>query len=250
MLEVAIVDDESPARSRLRRLLAAHPDVRVTGDADSVSSALALIRATAPAVLFLDIQLGIDDAFSLLRRLTEPYPLVIFATAFHQHAVRAFDVAAVDYLLKPFDADRLSAALARCRARLSLPDLNPPGEDIRRLRMAIGSQPPLQHVAVLHRGQRQLVPMASVLRIHACGNYVELVTQKQLFLLRMPLGSLAQRLDPLVFLRIHRSHLVRADQVKRVCNRAHGDANVYLHDGTVLLVSRRYRAALPFSLRK
>lgn len=249
MLEVAIVDDEAPARTRLRRLLAAHADVHVAGEADGVGDALALVRTVHPALLFLDIRLGRDDAFALLRRLPEPQPLVIFATAYQQHAVRAFEVAAVDYLLKPFDDERLGAALQRARQRLAMPDAPLAEEDLRRLRTAWGTQAPLRQVVVRDRGERTIVPMDEVIRVAACGNYVELYTAARRYLLRMPLSRLAQRLDPALFLRIHRGHLVRADQIQRLQARAHGDADLHLRDGTVLLLSRRYRSVLPKALR-
>ncbi len=248
MLEVALVEDEAPARARLKRLLAAHADVRIVGEAEDVAGALALLRATRPALVFLDVQLGRDDAFALLRRLPEPQPLIVFATAHHEHALRAFEVAAVDYLLKPFDGERLARALARVRARLAEADTLPADEDVRRLRAAwMPAQPP--RLVVQDRGHRIVVPLVDLLRVAACGNYVELHTAERRYLLRTPLARLAQRLDPAQFLRVHRGHLLRADQIVSVTPRAHGDAELHLRDGSTLLLSRRYRESLPADLR-
>ena len=249
MLEVALVEDEAPARARLKRLLAAHADVRIVGEAEDLAGALALLRATRPALLFLDVQLGRDDAFALLRRLPEPQPLIVFATAHHEHALRAFEVAAVDYLLKPFDGERLARALGRARTRLAEADALPADEDVRRLRAAWSPAAPPPRLVVQDRGRRIVVPLADLLRVAACGNYVELHTAERRYLLRTPLARLARRLDPTQFLRVHRSHLLRVDQILGVSPRAHGDAELHLRDGSSLLLSRRYRDALPADLR-
>jgi len=249
MLEVALVEDEAPARARLQRLLTAHADVRIVGEAEDVTGALSLLRATRPALLFLDVQLGRDDAFALLRRLPQPQPLIVFATAHHEHAIRAFEVAAVDYLLKPFDDERLARALARVRARLIDADALPADEDVRRLRAAWQPTPWLTRLVLRDRGHRIVLPLANLLRVAACGNYVELHTAERRYLLRTPLARLAQRLDPAQFLRVHRGHLLRADQIVSITPRAHGDAELHLRDGSSLLLSRRFRDALPADLR-
>ena len=249
MLEAAIIEDEAPARVRLKRLLGAHTDVRIVGEAEDVPGALALLRATRPALLLLDVQLGRQDAFTLLRLLPEPQPLVVFTTAYHQHALHAFEVAAVDYLLKPFDDERLARALTRVRARLADPGAPPADEDVRRLRAAWAPAAVPPRLVVHDRGRRIVVPLAEVVRVTACGNYVELHTAERRYLLRTTLTRLAQRLDPARYLRVHRSYLVRADQIVGVIPRAHGDAELRLRDGGTLLLSRRFRNALPHDLR-
>ena len=249
MLEVAIVEDEAPACARLQRLLDAHADVRVLGAADDVAGALTLLRTARPALVFLDVQLGSEDAFALLRRLPEPQPLIVFATAYHQHALRAFEVAAIDYLLKPFDGERLAHTLARVRARLADTDALPADEDVRRLRAAWKPAAAPPRLVVHDRGRRIVVPLAELLRVTACGNYVELHTTERRYLLRTSLARLAQRLDPAQFLRVHRSHLLRADQIVGMTPRAHGDAELRLRDGSTLLLSRRFRDVLPADLR-
>ncbi len=249
MLEIALVEDEAPARARLRRLLATHTDVSIIGEAEDTISALELLRAKRPALVFLDVQLGRENAFALLRRLPEPHPLIVFTTAYHEHALRAFEVAAVDYLLKPFDGPRLASTLARVRARLVEVDALPADEDARRLHAAWKPSGPPLRLVVVDRGSRIIVPLSDLLRVSACGNYVELHTPTHRHLLRTPLARLAQRLDPAQFLRVHRGHLVRADQIVSVTPRAHGDAELRLRDGSTLLLSRRFREALPADLR-
>ena len=248
-LRLAIVEDEAPARARLKRLLAAHPDVEVVLEADGLREALDGLPQSRADAVFLDIALGRATAFDLLDRLPEPWPLIVFATAYHEHALRAFDVAAVDYLLKPFDDRRLVATLDRLRERLAEPDPLPADEDIRRVKAAL-PDPPVPPPLVVHdRGRRVVVPLEDVVRMASCGNYVELHTAERRYLMRTTLTRLAQRLDPARYLRVHRQHLVRADQIAALAPRAHGDAELTLRDGSTVQVSRRYREALPEALR-
>ncbi|KGI79130.1 hypothetical protein LF63_0101015 [Oleiagrimonas soli] len=248
-MRLAIVEDEAPARARLRRLLAAHDDVEIVVEADGLREALDRLPTTQVDALFLDIALGTASAFDVLDRLPPPWPLIVFATAYHEHALRAFEVAAVDYLLKPFDDRRLAVTLERLRERLRATDAPPADEDVRRLRAAMPAPPELPWVVVHDRGSRVVVPMTEVLRVASCGNYVELHTAERRYLLRTTLTRLAQRMDPARFLRVHRQHLVRVDQIAALTPRAHGDAELTLRDGSTVQVSRRYRGALPPALR-
>jgi len=248
-LRLAIVEDEAPARARLKRLLAAHADVEVVLEADGLREALAGLPQAGADAMFLDIALGSASAFDLLDRLPEPWPLVVFATAYHEHALRAFEVAAVDYLLKPYDAARLAAALDRLRQRLADPDSLPADEDLRRVKAAMPQRPAPPRLVVHDRGRRVVVPLEDVVRMASSGNYVELHTAARRYLMRTTLTRLAQRLDPERYLRVHRQHLVRADQIAALTPRAHGDAELTLRDGSSVLVSRRYREALPEALR-
>jgi len=241
-VRVAIVDDEPPARAKLRRLLQARPTWRIVGEADDVAGALALLRGGIE-VLFLDIRLGTENGFDVLARAAPPYPLVVFTTAYHEHALQAFEVAALDYLLKPFDRGRFERALERVDQRLA-DGGEGDGERLRRLDPAL-APPRLQRFVVHERGGSRVVPLADVQRLSAAGNYVELHTAARRHLVRATLSRLALRLDPAQFLRVHRSHLVRADFIATVSPHAHGDQRLVLRDGTELLLSRRYRAALP-----
>src|SRR5665213_2740302 len=118
-IRVAIVEDEPPARAKLRRMLGEQADYRVIAEADDVAGGLAALRNDKPDLLFLDIQLGSESGFDLLARASPPYPLIVFTTAFHEHALRAFEFAALDYLLKPFDRERFARCLARVAERLA-----------------------------------------------------------------------------------------------------------------------------------
>jgi two-component system LytT family response regulator len=239
-LRLAIVEDEAPARARLRRLLAVHSDVQIVLEVDNVDEALAQLPAARADAVFLDIALGEASAFALLDRLPPPWPLLVFATACHQHALRAFEIAALDYLLKPFDHRRLADTLVRLRARLA--ETGPPAPQT----LIAAAEP--AHLVVYDRGRRIAVPLASVTHLVSCGNYVELHTEQRHYLMRATLTQLAQSL-PAGFLRVHRSHLVREDQIASVTPRAHGDAHLTLRDGSSVLLSRRYRDALPPALR-
>ena len=251
-IRVVIVEDEPPARAKLRRFLDAHPQYRIVAEAEDIAGALAAWRRVRPDLLFLDIQLGDENGFDLLVRAGPPYPLIVFTTAYHEHALRAFEFAALDYLLKPFDRERFARALARVGERLSergdADDDAGAGERLRRLG-TLGA-PSLSRIVVHERGRSLVVPIADVQRLSAAGNYVEVHTATRKHLVRAALSRLAQRLDPAEFLRVHRSHLIRADCIAEVAPRAHGDAALTLSDGSEVLLSRRYRDLLPPQWRR
>jgi two-component system LytT family response regulator len=246
---VVIVEDEPPARAKLERLLAGCAGYRVVAVAEDVAGGLAALRETRPDLLFLDIRLGAENGFDLLARAPPPLPLLVFTTAYHEHALRAFEVAALDYLLKPFDRERFVRALDRVAQRLaerreddgaSLAE-----ERLRRIGAELTRVPRLQRLVVHERGRSLVVPLADVRRFAAAGNYVEVHASTRRHLIRATLSRLAQRLDPAQFLRVHRSHLVRADFIAAFAPWAHGDLKLTLQDGSELLLSRRYRSLLP-----
>lgn len=257
-VRVAIVEDEPPASAKLRRLLAAHAGYRVVAEADDVAGGLVALRDANPDLLFLDIQLGAESGFDLLTRARPPYPLIVFTTAFHEHALRAFEFAALDYLLKPFDRDRFALCLTRVSERLSerrQEAIEGEGgvadeERLRHLGANLRQTPRLSRIVVHERGRSLIVPIADVHRLSAAGNYVEVHTKTRCHLVRSTLARLAQRLDPAEFLRVHRSHLVRADFIAEIAPWAHGDLKLVLHDRSELLLSRRYRNLLPQDWRE
>ena len=251
-VRVVIVEDEPPARAKLRRLLAAHSGYRIVAEAEDVAGALAAWRQQRPDLLFLDIQLGGESGFDLLVRAGPPYPLIVFTTAYHEHALRAFEFAALDYLLKPFDRQRFARALARVDERLAQRAHDGDGGaeiEERMRRLGAVASPRLRRIVVHERGRTRIVPIDDVQRLSAAGNYVEVHVAGTGRLVRATLARLAQRLDPAEFLRVHRSHLVRADAVERIEPRAHGDALLVLRDGAEVLLSRRYRDMLPVEWR-
>jgi two-component system LytT family response regulator len=244
-IRVVIVEDEPPARAKLRRFLDEHANYRIVAEADDVAGGLAAWRDEKPDLLFLDIQLGAENGFDLLARASPPYPLIVFTTAFHEHALRAFEFAALDYLLKPFDRERFARTLARVGERLAARgERDGDAADEERLRK-LASAPRLHRIIVHERGRSLVVPIADVQRLSAAGNYVEVHTAARRYLVRATLSRLALRLDEVEFLRVHRSHLVRADFVAAIAPWAHGDLRLTLKDGSEVMLSRRYRGMLP-----
>lgn len=248
-VRVVIVEDEPPARAKLRRFLDQHANYRIVAEAEDIAGGLAAWREARPDLLFLDIALGAENGFDLLARAAPPYPLIVFTTAYHEHALRAFEFAALDYLLKPFDRERFSRTLARVAERLAARSENggTAADEERLRRLGAIATPRLSRLVVHERGRVLIVPVADVQRLSAAGNYVEVHTAARSHLIRATLSRLAQRLDPAEFLRVHRSHLVRAGSIARIEPRAHGDALLTLRDGSEVLLSRRYRNLLPES---
>ena len=249
-IRVAIVEDEPPARAKLKRMLGEHDGYRVVAEADDVAGGVAALRGETPDLLFLDIRLGAGNGFDVLTRTAPPYPLVVFTTAYHEHALRAFEFAALDYLLKPFDRERFARTLERVAARLAERDADADEERLRRLGAELKATPRLCRFVVHERGRSLIVPIGEVSRLSAAGNYVEVHTPSRRHLVRATLSRLAQRLDPAEFLRVHRSHLVRANAIAEVAPWAHGDLKLTLKDGSELMLSRRYRSLLPEDWRE
>lgn len=244
-VRVAIVEDEPPARAKLERMLAPYERCRVVAAADDVAGGLAAMRRDKPDLLFLDIQLGHESGFDVLARATPPFPLIVFTTAFHEHALRAFEFAALDYLLKPFDRERFTRTMQRVEERLAADDGDEGEARLRTLGADLKHTPALTRIVVHERGRSVIVSIDDVQRLSAAGNYVELHTAQRRHLVRATLARLAMRLDPTEFLRVHRSHLVRASHIAEVTPWAHGDLKLKLKDGAELMLSRRYRALLP-----
>ncbi|KAB2968155.1 MAG: response regulator transcription factor [Thermoanaerobaculia bacterium] len=242
-LRVLIVDDETLARSRLRRLLDGEEGVEIAGEAASAEEARRLVASERPDLLFLDVQMPGEDGFELLESLpAESAPAVIFVTAFDQHALRAFEVHALDYLLKPFDRERLRLSLERAREALAR---RAPGELGEQLRMMLqelrGEQQHLNRLVIRSVGRIVFVAASEVDWIEAAGNYVRLHIGKDSHLLRETMSSLETRLDPRVFARIHRSTIVNIERIRELQHIFHGDYAVLLRDGTKLTLSRGYR---------
>jgi two-component system LytT family response regulator len=238
-LRAVLVDDEPPAREKLARMLAPHEGIRVVGEAGDGPAAVALIEDARPDLVFLDIQMPGLNGFDVIEALDlTVLPRVIFVTAHDEHALRAFEVRALDYLLKPVDAERLDEAVARVLE----PDRLVP--DARSVLDALpAARRPLERFLVRLRGRMILVPARDVDWIGAAGNYVELHGAGDVHLVRGTLQELEQRL-PESFVRIHRSSIVNLDRVRELHPWSHGDRLVVLDDGTELRLSRRYRDRL------
>ena len=254
MIKVALVDDEPVAREGLRLWLASEPDVTIVGEAGTPAAAIALVLATRPDVLFLDVQMPDGDGFDVLVGIAGTHlPEVVFVTAHEQHALRAFDAAALDFLLKPVREDRFRLALERARRELGRgaeragpARLSALLDDVRGSRPGGGPGAPrrIERFAVRERDRFVIVPAASVRWIGAAGNYAELHVAGATHLVRATMAELEEGLDPAAFARIHRGTLVRVDCVREVIPSEHGDFEVVLDDGEALKLSRRYRKRL------
>jgi two-component system LytT family response regulator len=229
-LRALIADDEPLARRKIKTLLAREPGAEVAGECASGPEAARLIRELEPNLVFLDIEMPELDGLSVLEGLgSRSAPAVIFVTAYDQYAVRAFDVQALDYLLKPIDRRRFQTALERARDHL---------------RLSAEPQSPLTRLLVRSGDRMQVLKVDDVDWLEAADNYVKVHAAGQTHLLRETLARLKSRLDPARFLRIHRSTLVNVERIQSLYPLFHGDQMVVLHDGTELTVSRRYRQEL------
>jgi len=231
MLRVVIVDDELLARQRIEDLLAKEPNVEIIGEARDGNEAVNMIRELRPDLVFLDVQMPGRTGVEVAEELgADALPATIFTTAYERFALKAFDVAAIDYLVKPFDDERFAQALARARK-------------------AIATQPAPKHeylerISVESRGQIRVVPVALIDYITASGPYAELHIGDRTFAIREKMQTLEDKLDPALFFRIHRSAIVRLDRIDTLLHAAGGDYAVRLKDGTELSVSRSRREEL------
>jgi two-component system LytT family response regulator len=234
-LRAVIVEDEPVARDHLRRLVHEHEALTLVGEAADGDTAVSLVDAVRPEVLFLDVRMPGRDGFSVLAALAHR-PHVVFTTAHDAHAVQAFELGAVDYLLKPFGTARFDTAVARLRERVTMSSEVEALERLREVQPAAGA--PLARLFV-RTGQR-LVPvrLADVSYLDADGDYVALVVDGKRHLVGMTLSALLPRLDPTRFVRIHRSHVVNLDFVRAIRPHDAGRYLVELHDGTKLVASR------------
>ncbi len=243
-LRVLVVDDERPARRKVVSHLGAHADTEVVGEAGDGIAAVAAIARLRPDLVFLDVQMPGADGFDVVTAVgLDVMPAVVFVTAFEEHAVRAFDVGAVDYLLKPFDARRFETAFQRARQRLGR-DGAGNGDRMRRLLGAVHSGRPLERLFVSERDRAYWLTLADVTHLSAEGNYVRVHTPAAEPLLRETLAGLEARLDPRRFVRIHRSGIVALAAIAELRPSSHGDYVVVLNSGVRLRLSRRYRSRL------
>ena len=251
-LRVLVADDEPIARRRLKDLLSAIPGVRLVAECANGLSALDAIDSTTPDLVLLDIQMPGRDGLSLAEILLEResgVPVIVFVTAHAEHAVRAFDVRAADYLLKPFHADRLSVAVDRARELLRarradrLAVLQATVRD--ELRGLLGDQtvapPTVDRFAVTIGRRTVFVRTATIERVIAEGNYVRLHTPRESYLLRASMADMERSLDPREFTRVHRSAIVRMASVRELRATTTGETIAILESGAEVAVSARYR---------
>jgi len=244
-IRTLIVDDELLARERLRQLLQDEAEIELLGECGDGNEAVEAIQKRSPDLIFLDIQMPELDGFGVLQSMTStPPPVVVFVTAHDKFALRAFEVHAVDYLLKPFDRERFKKALNRAIERVKqregaqqqaqaavLAELKPPSR-------------PMERLAVKTSGRVIFVKLDDIDYIESAHNYVELHVDKQSHLLRETLNSIEARLPAEKFVRISRSVMVNIEKVKELQPLFYGEYAVTLHNGTRLTLSRRYRDKL------
>ena len=258
-VRVAIVDDEPLARRTLRVLLEPVDGVEIAGEAGSGPDAVELIRDAAPDLVFLDVQMPGMDGFEVLRALGPSHvPAVVFVTAFDEHAVRAFDVHAADYLLKPFDDERFHVALTRARARIGDAQVRALASKLASL-LSAGAPPPspappsdpaapdaapAERLVIRHNNRVTLLDVDTIDWIEAADYVVRIHAGPAVHVLREPLNDLEKRLDPRRFFRTHRSTLVNLARVKELQPLFHGEYVVVMRDGTHLRLSRSRRDRL------
>jgi two-component system, LytTR family, response regulator len=244
MIQTVLADDEVLARQKLRQLLRDEPEIDVVGEGMTASETIDLVRATKPQLLFLDIQMpgmdGFDIATELCSSKAVPTPHIIFTTAHDQYALRAFEIHAVDYLLKPFTRERLSSAVERARKEILLVDQQPVGNSA----IGLNGSRYTTRIVFKSRGRIVFLPVSDIRWISAEENYVRISTQTETHLLRETMARLEEKLDPEMFLRVHRSSIVNLQHVKEVRTEADGDYAVVLVNGEKLTMSRSYRSRI------
>ena len=267
-LRVLIVDDEPLARQRLEDLLSGEEGVTIVGAVDNGNAAIDGVRTLRPDLVFLDVQMPGKTGLDVVREIgPDDMPPTIFVTAYDRYALQAFDLAALDYLVKPFDDERFEQAFRRARRQVELQEMGElrerllavldgsrgdgspaPGSDAATSHVPAGTRqgtsPYLERIAVEMRGKVRVVPVSQIEYITASGPYVELHTAERAYLIREAINTLEQRLDPGRFLRIHRSIIVRVDLIDTFHRGAGGDYEVQLKSGARLRVSRSRREEL------
>lgn len=243
-IQTLIADDELLARQKLRQLLRSEADIEIAGEASSAREVYELVHATAPQLLFLDVRMpgmdGLDVVTELSTSASVKLPRLILTTAYDHYALRAFELNATDYLLKPFSADRLHTAVSRAREQILGGERNGerPHSAETKTELYTG------RIVFKSRGRILFLPVSDIRWISAEENHVRICTGNETHLLRETMTSMEQRLDPKLFLRVHRSAIVNLRYVKEVRSEARGDFMVHLVNGQKLAMSRSYRARI------
>jgi two-component system LytT family response regulator len=245
-IRALVVDDEPLAREMIREMLATDLEVEVVGECANGREAIEAIKASTPDLVFLDVQMPELGGFEVLESLdpnTTPY--VIFVTAYDQYAVRAFEVHALDYLLKPFDRERFEVAWQRAKAQIKLDRTSRRDQDIIALLEELKAGPRyLERLVIKNGGRVFFMHVQDIYCIEAEGNYVRVYDNQKGYLLRETISSLEEQLDPKQFLRIHRSAIVKIDRIKEMQPWFHGEYRIIMENGKQLALSRNYRANL------
>lgn len=244
--KVLIVDDEPVSRRRMRRLLSLEPDCEVVAECADGPEAVEALRQTQVDILFIDIQMPGMTGFEVVEAIAETRPLVIFTSAYDEYAVKAFDVHAFDYLLKPFDGRRFRDSLQRAKARIEMD--RPGGKQDRDLHEMFASftraQKAPDRVAVRNNGRVVFVKVDEIDWVEASDNYVCLHVGRETHVIRETMNQLETRLIGTQFLRVHRSAIVNLDRIRELQPWFRGDYRVILRDGTELTLTKNHREKL------
>jgi two-component system LytT family response regulator len=245
VIRTILADDEVLARHKLRELLRDEPEVEIAGEASTAAETIDLVRATAPDLLFLDIRMPGMDGFDIVGKLAGcegvSMPRIIFTTAYDGYALRAFDIHALDYLLKPFAAQRFRAAVQRAREQLELAGRNGNGNGKGH---GWNEGPHSTRMVFKSRGRILFLPVSEIRWIGAEENYIRISTGTETHLLRETMARIEERLDPGMFLRVHRSAIVNLQYVKEVRTSPQGEFTVVLVNGQKVSMSRSYHARI------
>jgi two-component system, LytTR family, response regulator len=251
-VRVIIADDEILAREKLRYMLASEPDVHVLAECRDGAETLGALEVYKPDLLLLDIRMPNLDGFEVLSKVpAENMPIVIFTTAYDRHAVKAFEAHALDYLLKPFDQERLHQALNRARAELLKTNDHETTKRILHFLSSGGTQSATGRRLIIKSGGRVVfLSFDEIDWVEAAANYVRIYVGRQSYVLRRGIGEIADKLDPVQFIRIHRSAIVNVHKIKELQPVNSGEYIVVLKDGKELSCSRGYRSGLQELIEK
>ncbi|HTV08674.1 MAG TPA: LytTR family DNA-binding domain-containing protein [Candidatus Aquilonibacter sp.] len=243
MIHTVLADDELLARQKLRQMLRQEPEIEIVGESSTALETIELVRLSRPELLFLDVRMPGKDAFSVIEELSSDsavaMPAIVFTTAYDGYALRAFEIHAVDYLLKPFSSGRLHTSVQRAVQQIhakQVPALSQSSE-------ATAAQY-AKRIVFKSRGRILFLPVGSIRWIGAEENYVRICTDSESHLLREPIGRMEEKLDPQMFLRVHRSSIVNLQYVKEVRTETGGESVVVLLSGQKLAMSRSYRTRI------
>lgn len=244
MMHTVIADDEALAREKLKVLLNGESDIAIVGESATGPDTIELVRGTQPELLFLDIRMPGMDGFDIFDALSKDancvLPKIIFTTAYDSYAIRAFEINAVDYLLKPFSAERLHLAVERVRQH----QREMAETSATAIQEENGATRFIQRIVFKSRGKILFLPVNDLRCIAAEENYVRLVTEGESYLLRETMSRMELKLDPDQFLRVHRSFMVNIAFVKEIRNEKHGELVVLLDNGAKVPMSRSYKSRL------
>jgi two-component system LytT family response regulator len=245
-IRTLIVDDMRLARARVRRFLNSDEEIEIIGECESGQEAVAAIKELKPDLVFLDVQMPELDGFGVVESIgADKMPVVIFVTAFDHFALRAFEVAAIDYVLKPFDAERFAVALRRAKSSICKASESTTETRLLNLLDQLKNQPKyLKRMAIKNTGRTIFLPTDEIDWIESAGNYLEIHAGRTRHLVRETLSALEAKLDPEKFVRIHRSTIINAERIKEMHPLFNGDQEITLQNGVKVTLSRTFRENL------